>query len=286
MKLGTTTYGFRYALLDASRAPSLPALFEGARKIGIETLQVCENARPLALAAAEWKLLLRRANDLNLEIQFGCMTLCVDELARYLELAALTPARTLRIVLEDDSGAAPARDRVAAFLAGAAPLLEASGIRLAIENHFHIPCRTLVEVAGAYPASLVGFCVDSANSLRCFESASQVLELLGPRAVCFHLKDYRVCGSNVGFAVTGAPLGDGDFDVSGFLARVFAIDPEPAIFIETWVPSTGNREADIAADGEWLAVSFRNLKRLLDRMDTSGTAASAQERGQSRPLDR
>lgn len=266
MKLGTTTYGFRYALLDASRAPTLPALFERACQIGIERLQVCENARPLVLPAAEWKLLLRHANDMDLEIQFGCMTLDPEVLARYLELAALTPARTLRIVLEDDSGVAPARDRVAAFLAAAAPLLEASGIRLAIENHFHIPCRTLVEVAGPYPASLVGFCIDSANSLRCFESAGQVLDFLGSRAVCFHLKDYRVCGSNVGFAVTGAPLGDGDFDVAGFLARVFAIDPEPAIFVETWVPSTGNREADVAADGDWLEASLRNLKGLLDGM--------------------
>ncbi len=266
MKPGTTTYGFRYALLDAARAPGLPTIFELARQTGIERLQVCENARPLALPAAEWNLLLRRANDLGLEIQFGCMTLDPDVLTRYMELAALTPARTLRIVLEDDGGGAPARDRVAAFLAAAAPMLEAGGIRLAIENHFHIPCRTLAEIAGAYPASLMGFCIDCANSLRCFESAGQVLDLLGSRAICFHLKDYRVCGSNVGFAVTGAPLGEGELDLAGFLARVLSADPDPALFVETWVPSTGNRDADVAADREWLELSLRNLRRALDRL--------------------
>jgi sugar phosphate isomerase/epimerase len=270
MRLGTTTYGFRYALLDASRAPAFSELFGRAREIGIERLQVCENARPLALPAEEWKLLLQQAGDAGLEIQFGCMTLDLEVLARYLELAALTPARTLRIVLEDESGVAPARGRVAAFFAAAAPRLESSGIRLAVENHFHIPCRTLVEIVGEYPASLVGFCIDSANSLRCFESPAQVLDLLGSRAACFHLKDYRVRGSNVGFSVAGAPLGDGDLDAAGFLARVFAIDPDPALFIETWVPSTGDREADIAADRDWLEASLRNLKRLLADLVNAG----------------
>jgi 3-oxoisoapionate decarboxylase len=263
MKTGTTTYGFRYALLDAARAPSLPALLDQARALGLERLQVCENARPLALPPGEWERLVARAAAMGLEIQFGCMTLDPAVLSRYLELAALTAARTLRIVLEDETGAPPERGRVSAFLETAAPLLQAAGIRLAIENHFHIPCRTLLELARPFPSSLVGFCVDSANSLRCFESADQVFDLLSPRAVSFHIKDYRVQGSNVGFSVTGAPLGAGDFDAAGFVARVLAIDPDPAVFIETWVPQTGDRDADIAADRRWLEESMRNLKRLL-----------------------
>jgi len=76
-----------------------------------------------------------------------------------------------------------------------------------------------------------------------------------------------VCGTNVGFAVTGAPLVDGDFDVTGFLTRAFAIDPDPAIFIETWVPSVGECAADLAADRQWLEASIQNLKCVLDRVD-------------------
>jgi L-ribulose-5-phosphate 3-epimerase UlaE len=76
----------------------------------------------------------------------------------------------------------------------------------------------------------------------------------------YHLKDYHVTGSNVGFSVSGAPLGTGDMDVSGFLDGIFARDPRPAIYLENWVPCSGDRDTDIAADREWLRKSFENIK--------------------------
>ena len=68
----------------------------------------------------------------------------------------------------------------------------------------------------------MAFCVDSANSLRNWESAEQVFDLLDERAAFYHLKDYCVRGSNVGFEVTGAPLGEGALDLVGCVARMRA----------------------------------------------------------------
>jgi sugar phosphate isomerase/epimerase len=255
--IGTTSYGFRYLLLDPRQAPPLAAIVDETRALGLETLQICENARPLDLTLPQWKSLLARARDIGLEIHLGCMTLTPDMLDHYLERAAAIPDDTLRIVLEED--APPTRDEIAAFLDTAVVKLERAGMRIAIENHFHIPCRMLAEAVSAYPVERVAFCLDSANSLRSFESIGQVWGLLGPRACMYHLKDYHVTGSNVGFAVSGAPLGTGDMDVAGFLDGVFARDPRPAIYLENWVPCSGDRETDIAADREWLRQSFANI---------------------------
>jgi sugar phosphate isomerase/epimerase len=259
--IGTTSYGFRYLLLDPRQASPLTAVVDETRALGLESLQICENARPLDLTLPQWRALLDRARDIGLEIHLGCMTLSPDMLDRYLERAAAIPDDTLRIVLEED--APPTRAEIAAFLDTAVPKLERAGMRIAIENHFHIPCRTLAETVSAYPAERVAFCLDSANSLRSFESIDQVWTLLGPRACMYHLKDYHVTGSNVGFAVSGAPLGTGDMDVSGFLDGIFARDPRPAIYLENWVPCSGDRDTDIAADRDWLRQSLVNVKTML-----------------------
>jgi sugar phosphate isomerase/epimerase len=262
--IGTTSYGFRYLFMDRSSAPPLPSLIEAARGAGLQALQICENARPLERSPAEWRDTIRAAADAGVELHAGCMTLDLETLSRYLELAAAIPAaNTLRIVMENEGGPLPSRDTIVGFLDAAMPRLERSRLRLAIENHFHIPCRTLADVGGGYPAAQVAFCIDSANSLRNFEPAEQVFDLLDSRAAFYHLKDYRVHGTNVGFSVTGAPLGEGALDLDGCLERMYAKHERPLILLENWVPQTGQRDVDIAADAEWLTRSLRNVRRAL-----------------------
>jgi sugar phosphate isomerase/epimerase len=262
--IGTTSYGFRYLLMDPPHEQTLVSLVRRAREAGLDALQVCENARPLDVSAAGWRDVLRAAGDEGLTVHLGCMTLEVETVSRYLERAAMIPGATaIRLVLEDGSGRAPSRDRIERFLAAAAVRAAESRLTLVVENHFHIPCRVLAEMARSYSAEVVAFCVDSANSLRNWESAAQVFDLLDDRAVFYHLKDYRVRGSNVGFEVTGAPLGEGSLDLGACLDRIFSRNTQPLIFLENWVPATGDRHADVAADADWLARSLVGLRRAL-----------------------
>jgi sugar phosphate isomerase/epimerase len=173
----------------------------------------------------------------------------------------------LRLVLEDDTGEAPSRDRLAHFVEQAAERASTAGLQLVIENHFHIPCQTLVELAGDYPPDLVAFCVDSANSLRNWESPSAVFDLLEPRAAFYHLKDFRVRGSNVGFEVSGAPLGEGDLDLAWCVSRILARHAHPLVFLENWVPDTGNPAADASNDAEWLARARSALRLAVESSD-------------------
>jgi sugar phosphate isomerase/epimerase len=262
--IGTTSYGFRYLLMDARSAPSLVSLIERTREAGLEALQICENARPLQATAGEWREAIRAAGDAGVGLHVGCLTLNLDTLAQYLELAAAIPgADTLRIVMENEHGIKPGREAIVRFLDGAMSRLERSRMKLAIENHFHIPCRTLAEAARGYPAERVAFCIDTANSLRNWEAAEQVFAALDSRVVFYHLKDFKVEGTNVGFSVRGAPLGDGDLDLPGCLERIYARPEAPLILLENWVPQSGDRDRDVAADAEWLSRSLVNLRRAL-----------------------
>lgn len=269
MKIGTTSFGFRYAFLDPSNSPTLGEMIQQARAAGVERLQVCENVRPLEVSKREWQEAQRIATDQGVEIQLGCKTLKAATVERYIPLAQELGCNQLRIVTEEpDEHQFGTRESVSRLLEEIVPKLQKAGLRLAIENHFDISSALLVELASPYPASLVGFCVDTANSLRSFEPAHEVLRLLSKRAFCYHLKDYQVVGSMISFSVVGTPLGEGQLDLDGCLRTIFANGTAPPLFVETWTPSESERAGDIARDREWLERSVKNLRERLKKFES------------------
>lgn len=274
MKIGATTFVFRHLLKDPELAPAMDRLIELAAGSGLERLQICENARPLETSADGWKAALEKAKTLGIEIQMGCKTLNPAVLERYLARASAIPSRTLRVVLEDE-GSIPTRTRVLDFLDAGVPLAEKYGMRLAIENHFDISVRELVQAVEPYPRDSIGYCVDAANSLRRFETPEFVFECLGPRAFCYHLKDFTVVGSDVGFAVAGVPLGKGLLDLDGILGEILNHAAEPEVYLENWVPATGARERDVQSDRDWLRESIETLRLRLHKQAARDLVAHA-----------
>jgi sugar phosphate isomerase/epimerase len=258
-----TSFGFRYLMLDRTRAPSLTSVVQRARALGFDSLQICENARPMELSRADWEDVVQSADEVGLEIQLGCKTVDLGVLRLYAERAACLPARMLRVVLERDGGLTVTRADVDAFLSGTLPLLDAHGLRLAIENHFAVSCRVLADAVAPYPPGRVGFCVDTANSLRNFEPAETVLDLLGDRAFCYHIKDYSLEGDKLGFRVKGAPLGEGNLDLDRVLDRILSRDAAPQIFVESWRSGTGDWATDVREDDAWLRHSLDTMQRRL-----------------------
>ena len=265
IKIGASSYVFRYLLGDPARAPRMWDFLAIARNAGLERLQICENSRPLELSCAEWEHLRKRADGLGLDITLGCMTLDPEVVAHYLDTLQAIGKSQLRIVLEREGGGRVSGLEIRKFLDRVVPELEKRGVRLAIENHFDIPCRLLAQEASAYPPEYVGFCLDVANSLRNFEDLDAVFDQLGSRALMYHLKDYRLAGSNVGFAVTGTPFGEGQIDRTKLFQRVFDHTRLPELYLETWTPQTGDWETDVASDARFVAASIRNLKHELEQ---------------------
>ena len=270
MKLGTTSFGFRYAFLDPAHSPGLVTMIEQARAAGVERLQICENTRPLEFSPSAWSDAIRCAADIGVELQLGCKTLKPATVERYIDLAHRLGCHQLRIVTEEpDENLHGTRETVSCLLEEIVPTMQRAGLRLAIENHFDISSNLLVELAAPYPREVVGFCVDTANSLRSFEPTLEVLRLLRERAYCYHLKDYRVVGSMISFSVVGAPLGEGQLDLDACLRMIFERPPVPDLFVETWTPSQNDREQDVALDAEWVARSIKNLRARLEPYVTS-----------------
>jgi 3-oxoisoapionate decarboxylase len=264
MKIGITSFVFRYSFMDSANSARLREIICRARQAGVERLQVCENAQPLEMSKAEWQETIRCAADLGVELQLGCKTLTPAVVAQYVELAQTLSCNQLRIVMEEPPQRA-SRDTVTRLLEAVVPQMQAAGMRLAIENHFDISSALLFELVSSYPSDVVGFCIDTANSLRSIESPREVVRRLRERAYCYHLKDYRVVGSLISFSVVGAPLGEGDLDLDGCLRLLMADKPVRPLFVENWTPTSNDLQRDLATEADWLNRSIKNLRSHLQK---------------------
>ena len=258
IKIGTTSFGFRYSFIDPNDSPPLTAVLQQCRNVGLERFKICENTRPLELSAADWHAVARCAADLGMELQLGCKTLEAEVVYRYMDVAGQLGCRQLRIVMEEEDRH-PTQDDIVGLFDAVVPRMEAAGMRLAVENHFDISSALLDTLAEPYPRDVVGYCIDTANSLRSFESPLEVIRLLQPRAFCYHLKDYHVIGTKISFTVIGAPLGEGQLDLDGCLEMIFAHDNSPQLFVETWTPPTDDRQRDVQTEADWLDRSVKSL---------------------------
>ncbi len=264
MKIGTTTFGFRYSFLDRANSMKLAEVIRQVRAAGVERLQVCENVHPLEISKSDWDDARRCAADLGVELQLGCKTLRPETVENYMRLAEELQCNQLRIVMEEHAEHAT-RENAVPLLENIVPKMRAAGMRLAIENHFDIPSALLVELAAEYAAKDVGFCVDTANSLRSFEPTHEVFDLLGSRAFCYHLKDFRVIGGMISFSVVGTPLGEGQLDLDACLKYIFDNTPDCPLFVETWTPGENDRAGDAARELDWLQRSVTNLRGALKK---------------------
>ena len=88
-------------------------------------------------------------------------------------------------------------------------LCEEFQVAIAIHNHgpgarYDKVADTLNAVEGHH--RLIGACVDTGHALRSNEKPHEVIEALGPRVICLHLKDWKIGGDE-------QIIGEGDMDL-------------------------------------------------------------------------
>lgn len=98
-------------------------------------------------------------------------------------------------------------------LKAAAPLAEAAGVRLAVENHTEAFSEEVLWVADQVDHPFVGVCVDTNNSLMVGEDPMEAIAKLAPRAFCNHFSDHRIELEPYGCRITGVACGTGDVDM-------------------------------------------------------------------------
>jgi len=242
MRLGISSYTYGWACGGPGRPSPRPLrpmdLLERAHSLEVGVLQICDNAPLDALSPDELDALQARAEEWDIAIEIGTRGIDQENIARHIAVA-----------------------RIKTFV----PDLETAGVCLAIENHDRFKAVALANIVERIGSDKVGICLDSANSFGALEGPQVVVETLGPYAVNLHLKGFivRRFDHNMGFAIQGCPLGQGDLDVPWVLDALRQMGRDVNAIIEQWTPPEARLDETIRKEETWAAESVRYLRTLI-----------------------
>ena len=269
MRLGISSYTFAWGIgVPGYPLPPPPitvqGLLERAQALGVRVVQVADNLSLDRLADADLAALRLSAQRMQIDLEVGTCGIEPANLESHLRLAQFFKSPIVRVVL-DTAGRQPTPDEVVATLASVLPAFERAGVCLAIENHDRFRSATLAEILDRLDSPCAGICLDTANSLGCLEVVETVLEVLGPRTVNLHIKDFQVFRPRhqKGFIIEGRPAGGGQLDIPQLLARLRALGRDPNAILELWPPPEADSAAAAAKEEVWAAESVRYLRRLI-----------------------
>lgn len=117
------------------------------------------------------------------------------------------------------------RDRSLRSLRLAGPVLDRTGVRLAVENHKDFRADEFLPLLDEAGVDAVGTCVDLGNNLALLEDPSRTVADLAPLALTCHLKDMAVEESADGFLLSEVPLGRGLLDLPALVATLRRSNP-------------------------------------------------------------
>jgi sugar phosphate isomerase/epimerase len=115
----------------------------------------------------------------------------------------------------------------------AAPIAQANGIRLALENHCDSFSEEILWVLKEVDHPFVGACIDTMNAWHIAEDPMKAIENLAPVAFTNHFRDDRIEFCRDGFKVSGVAVGDGDIDMEKAYELIKTKSPTNRINIET-----------------------------------------------------
>lgn len=116
----------------------------------------------------------------------------------------------------------------------------------------------VVWIVDEVASARIGVCLDTANSLGCSEGPDVVLDALGPRTCCLHVKDYTIrrLPHRFGFLVEGGATGRGDLDLPRWLGRRRELGRDVNVILELWPGPESSLEAAIAKEQSWAEQSI------------------------------
>ena len=107
-------------------------------------------------------------------------------------------------------------------LARGAPLAEAAGVPLAVENHKDQRLEPRVALLERYDDPFVRACVDFGNNVALLDDPYETVEALAPFAASVHIKDQSLTPAADGFLLGDVPLGAGSLDLPRMVRAVRA----------------------------------------------------------------
>lgn len=261
MTLGISTYAYLWRTSPRQPRPmTLDEIFDDAVRLGLDLVQVCDWS-PLDGMDDDTLVAVRAAAERRgLALEAGTRGVEPDHLRRYLHVARQLGARLVRSMA--GTPARPPDVRAArTALAEVAPEYEAADVALALETYEQIPTVDLVALVEAVASPAVGICLDPGNVVGAFEHPGHVIDLAAPHTLNVHVKDFSFARSpdQVGFRLTGAPLGEGRLELDHLLAAVRPAERGVDLVIEQWCPWLDDPQATALTEARWCEQSVRVL---------------------------
>jgi 3-oxoisoapionate decarboxylase len=269
MRLGISSYTYPWAIgVPGYPSPARPMtrldLLDQAVALGVRTVQFADHMPLHRLSDAELDALRRQADERHLEIELGTSGIERVQLMRYLDLAVRLRAKLLRTVT-DTATHRPSPSEAVHLLGPIVPELVRRGVTLSLENHDRFNAPTLRRIVEDVGSPFVTICLDTANSLGCSEGPDLVLETLGPRTSCLHVKDYTIrrLPHRFGFIIEGAVAGRGNLDLPRWLTRLRAMGRDLSVILEQWPSPELTIEATIEKEAAWAQQGIAYLRQLV-----------------------
>ena len=143
--------------------------------------------------------------------------------------------------------------------------LQDAGIVLAIENHDRFSVIDFERILTTLDSPNLGICLDTVNSFGACEGPQAVVDALGPWTVNLHIKDFvvRRADHQMGFAVDGAPAGEGMLNVPWLLDSVADHGRDMSAILELWPRPAASIEATVTRESLWAQQSVVYLRTLI-----------------------
>lgn len=269
MKLGISSYTYGWAVGSGNYMPESPmsfmALIERTHEFGLGLLQIGDNLPLDQLPQSE----LRKGKDAlrryGIELEIGACGLTDGHIEKYVELCKFFSSKLLRIVV-DEGTYRPSEEEIIQILKKWAPVLEAAGITIGIENHDRLKVMQLARIMRCVNSPVIGICLDTANSLGALEGVETVLDALIPYTVNLHAKDISVnrLPSKQGFKITGTASGEGMLDFMDLVVRLSLHNQNINCILEQWTPYTGDLKETICNEAQDAVKGVHNLKKIIE----------------------
>jgi len=239
-------------------------LLDRAAELGIHVVQVADNLPLGQLSPSELDAFVKRAAELDINIEVGTRGIGHDNLYTYLRLAERLESPILRVVI-DTADHHPDANEVVDILKGIIPEFERAGVCLAIENHDRYKATTLADIIQRIGSQCIGVCLDTVNSFGALEGPEVVLEALGPLVVNLHVKDFAIFRAShlLGFSIEGRPAGQGRLNVPWLLEELRDLSLDPNAILELWTPPEETLSATIEKENAWTIASIEYLRTLI-----------------------
>ncbi len=140
----------------------------------------------------------------------------------------------------------------------AIPLIEKTGVKLALENHTETFADEIIWLIEQINHPLVGACVDTVNSMAVLENPEVAVKKLAPYAFSNHFCDHKLDRDQFGVRFHGVALGDGDIDCFKAYKTIKELSPTDRITFEVeW--DIGDDTLEIAREKE-MDACIRSIK--------------------------